>query len=152
MGSVKKYQLEKPHEIQEEENQLVHMEYVYQIGRSLQSAKYFDYSAQTTQKKILRLLCLQHRRMRLATLGACRRTLAQIIGSARGLDINSPLSAETHAQDLRFHRHASNTMIPTTLGGSTTTSSLIVVVILRQQLTYLYIIDYGRDYAVPDKS
>jgi hypothetical protein len=37
--------------------------------------------------------------------GARRRVLAQTIGNARGLDINSPLSAETHAQDLRFHRH-----------------------------------------------
>jgi hypothetical protein len=46
----------------------------------------------------------------------------------------------------------SNTMIPTTLGGSTTTSPPIVVVVLRQQLTYLYIVDYGHDYAAPDKS
>jgi hypothetical protein len=46
----------------------------------------------------------------------------------------------------------SNTAIPTTLGGSTTTLPPIVVVILRQQLTYPYIIDYGRDYATPDKS
>jgi hypothetical protein len=27
------------------------------------------------------------------------------IGNARGLDINSPRSAENHTQDLRFHRH-----------------------------------------------
>jgi hypothetical protein len=47
----------------------------------------------------------------------------------------------------------SNTTILTTLGGSTTTSPPIVVVILRQQLAYLYIIDYGRaDHAAPDKS
>jgi hypothetical protein len=47
----------------------------------------------------------------------------------------------------------SNTTIPTTLGGSTTTSPPIVVVILRQQLVYLYIIDYGRtDDGAPDKS
>jgi hypothetical protein len=37
--------------------------------------------------------------------GARRRALAQIIGNARRLDINSPWSAETHSQDLRFHRH-----------------------------------------------
>jgi hypothetical protein len=37
--------------------------------------------------------------------GARRRALAQTIGNARGLDINSPLSAETHAQDLRLRRH-----------------------------------------------
>jgi hypothetical protein len=37
--------------------------------------------------------------------GAQRRALAQTIGNARGLDINSPLSAETHPQDLRFRRH-----------------------------------------------
>jgi hypothetical protein len=37
----------------------------------------------------------------------------------------------------------SNAMIPTALGGSTTTSPPIVVVILRQQLAYLYIIDYA---------
>jgi hypothetical protein len=47
----------------------------------------------------------------------------------------------------------SNATIPTTLGGSTTTSPPIVVVILRQQLTYLYIIDYSRaDDGAPDKS
>jgi hypothetical protein len=47
----------------------------------------------------------------------------------------------------------SNTMIPTMLGGSTTASPPIVVVILRQQLAYLYIIDYGHaDHAASDKS
>jgi hypothetical protein len=37
----------------------------------------------------------------------------------------------------------SNAMIPTALGGLTITSPPIVVVILRQQLVYLYIIDYA---------
>jgi hypothetical protein len=37
--------------------------------------------------------------------GARRRALAQIIGNARGLDINSPRSAKNHPQDLRFRRH-----------------------------------------------
>jgi hypothetical protein len=37
--------------------------------------------------------------------GARRRALAQTIGNARGLDINSPLGAEAHTQDLRFCRH-----------------------------------------------
>jgi hypothetical protein len=37
--------------------------------------------------------------------GACRRVLAETIGNARGLDINSPLSAKTHTQDLQFRRH-----------------------------------------------
>jgi hypothetical protein len=47
----------------------------------------------------------------------------------------------------------SNTAIPTALGGSITASPPIVVVILRQQLTSLYIIDYGRaDDGAPDKS
>jgi hypothetical protein len=47
----------------------------------------------------------------------------------------------------------SKTVIPTALGGSTTTSPPIVVVILRQQLAYLYIIDYGHaDRGAPDKS
>jgi hypothetical protein len=47
----------------------------------------------------------------------------------------------------------SNAMIPTALGGSTTTSPPTVVVILRQQLAYLYIIDYGRaDRAASNKS
>jgi hypothetical protein len=52
---------------------------------------------------------LKHRRLRrqlrLATLGARRRALAQTIGNARGLDINSARSAENHPQDLRFRRH-----------------------------------------------
>jgi hypothetical protein len=47
----------------------------------------------------------------------------------------------------------SNATIPTALGGSTTTSPPIVVVILRQQLAYLYIVDYGRaGHTAPDKS
>jgi hypothetical protein len=40
--------------------------------------------------------------------GAYRRVRAQPaqpIGKARGLDINSPLSAENHPQDLQFRRH-----------------------------------------------
>jgi hypothetical protein len=37
--------------------------------------------------------------------GARHRALAQTIGNARGLDINSPRSAENHSQDLRFRRH-----------------------------------------------
>jgi hypothetical protein len=37
--------------------------------------------------------------------GAHHRELAQTIGNARGLDINSPWSTEAHTQDLRFHRH-----------------------------------------------
>jgi hypothetical protein len=41
----------------------------------------------------------------LSCLGARRRALAQTIGNARGLDINSPLSAETHIQDPRLHRY-----------------------------------------------
>jgi hypothetical protein len=71
-----------------------------------------------------------------------RCALAQTIGNARGLDINSPLSTKTHAQDLRFRRHTSNTAIPTTLGGSTTTSPPIAI--LRQQLDYVIV-----DYAAP---
>jgi hypothetical protein len=43
----------------------------------------------------------------------------------------------------------SNATIPTTLGGSTTALPPIVVVILRQQLDYVYIINYDR--AAPDK-
>jgi hypothetical protein len=41
----------------------------------------------------------------LSRSGARCRTLAQTIGNARGLDINSPLSAKTHLQDLQFRRH-----------------------------------------------
>jgi hypothetical protein len=37
--------------------------------------------------------------------GARHYALAQTIGNARGLDINSPRSAEAHTQDLRFRRH-----------------------------------------------
>jgi hypothetical protein len=37
--------------------------------------------------------------------GARRHALVQIIGNARGLDINSPLSAKAHTQGLRFRRH-----------------------------------------------
>jgi hypothetical protein len=37
--------------------------------------------------------------------GARHRALTQTIGNARGLDINSPRSAENYHQDLRFRRH-----------------------------------------------
>jgi hypothetical protein len=37
--------------------------------------------------------------------GARRRALAQTIGNTRGLNINSPLGAEAHTQDLRFRRY-----------------------------------------------
>jgi hypothetical protein len=77
--------------------------------------------------------------------GARCRALAQTIGNARGLDINSPRSTENHLKTYDFI-DISNAMIPTTLGGSTTASPPIVVVILRQQLAYLYIII---DYAAP---
>jgi hypothetical protein len=41
------------------------------------------------------------------------------LNTARGLGITSPLFAEAHAQDLRFHRHRQHTSaIPTMLGGS----------------------------------
>jgi hypothetical protein len=84
--------------------------------------------------------------------GPRHRELAQTIGNARGLDINSPRSAEITLKTCNFI-DISNATIPTTLGGSTTTSPPIVVVILRQQLAYLYIIDYGRaDDGAPDKS
>jgi Mrp family chromosome partitioning ATPase len=103
-----------------------------------------------TRRKIRRLLRLQHRRLRLATLGgSTSRTRA--FSNARGLDINSPLSAENHIKTCDFIG-ISNAVIPTTLRGSTTTSPLIVDTILRQQLDYI-IIDYGRaDHGAPDKS
>jgi hypothetical protein len=41
--------------------------------------------------------------------GARRRALAQTLGNDRGLDINSPLSAENHPQDLQFRRHSQAT-------------------------------------------
>jgi hypothetical protein len=70
--------------------------------------------------------------------GTRHRALAQNIGNARGLDINSPLSVETSYVNI------SNATIPTMLGGSTTTSPPIVIMILRQQLDYVIV-----DYAAP---
>jgi hypothetical protein len=85
------------------------MEYVYQIGRSLQSAKYFDYFARIIRRKYFDYFAFNivHYGVNygLPRSGACRCALAQIIGNARGLDINSPKSTENHSQDLRFHRH-----------------------------------------------
>jgi hypothetical protein len=96
--------------------------------------------------------------------GACRHALAQIIGNARGLDINSPLSAEVHTQDLRFRRHQQHGDPNSARGldnsfasdrdcDSTTTNRLRHH---RQQLAdlnYLYIINYGRaDQGALDKS
>jgi hypothetical protein len=103
----------------------------------------------TSSLNIIDYICVNYG---LPRSGACRRALAQTIGNARGLDINSPLSAENHLKTYDFV-DISNATIPTTLGGSTTTSPPIVVVILRQQLNYLYIIDYDRaDDGAHDKS
>jgi hypothetical protein len=62
--------------------------------------------------------------------GARHRALTQTIGNARGLDINSPRSAENHPQDLRFRRHQQRDD-PNSIRGSTTASTSIVVVVLR---------------------
>jgi hypothetical protein len=82
----------------------------------------------------------------LLRLGARRRELAQTIGNARGLDINSLGVWKITLKTCDFV-DISNTAISTALGGSTTASLPIVIVILRQQLDYVII-----DYAVPTKS
>jgi hypothetical protein len=74
-----------------------------------------------------------------------RRALAQTIGNARGLDINSPGVRKITLKTCDFV-DISKTIIPTALGGSTTTSPPIVVVILRQQLDYV-IVDYAASTA-----
>jgi hypothetical protein len=87
----------------------------------------------------------------LPRLGTRHRALAQTIGNTRGLDINSPRSAENHLKTCDFI-DISNATIPTTLGGSTTASPPIVDTILRQQLDNV-IVDYGRaDQGALDKS
>jgi hypothetical protein len=95
--------------------------------------------------------------------GAHRRALAQTIGNARGLDINSPRSAEAHTQDLRFRRHQQHNDPNSARGldnnfasdrgcDSTTSTRLPLHPRLRQQLDYV-IVDYSRaDHAAPDKS
>jgi hypothetical protein len=45
------------------------------------------------------------RQLWLITLGGSSPALAQTIGNAWGLDINSPRSAKIHPQDLQFCRH-----------------------------------------------
>jgi hypothetical protein len=60
--------------------------------------KYFDYFV----FNIVDYICVN---CGLIRLGVHRRALMQTIGNTRGLDINSPLSAEAHTQDLRFRRH-----------------------------------------------
>jgi hypothetical protein len=64
-------------------------------------------TARATRRKIFWLLRLQHcwlylRQLRLTTLGARRHALAQTIGNARGLDINSPLSVKNHLKTCDF--------------------------------------------------
>jgi hypothetical protein len=97
-------------------------------------------TAQTTRRKIFRLLRLQHRRLRHqlrpVTLGGSPpRTHANYQQRSGARHRLAPAISSTSAL-------ASNATIPTALGGSTTTLPPIVVVILRQQLAYLYIIDY----------
>jgi hypothetical protein len=90
----------------------------------------------------------------LSRSGAHHRVLAQTIGNARGLDINSPRSAENHLKTCDFI-DISNAMIPTTLGGSTTTSPPIVAAILRQQhamSTPVRCVYFDYIHAIPDKS
>jgi hypothetical protein len=60
--------------------------------------KYFDYFI----FNIVDYICVNYGFSR---SGAHRRTLAQTIANAQGLDINSPLRAEAHDQDPRLHRH-----------------------------------------------
>jgi hypothetical protein len=105
--------------------------------------KYFDYSARTTPRKIFRLLAEPIGQSGekdfdyfvfnivdygvncgLLRSGAHHRALAQTISNARGLDINSPRSAEITLKTCDFV-DISNAMIPTTLGGSTTTSLML---------------------------
>jgi hypothetical protein len=75
-------------------------------------------SERTTRRKKIRLHCTDNPQQKyfnyfvfnsvgcaLPRSGARQHALAQTIGNARGLDINSPLSAEAHTQDLRFHRY-----------------------------------------------
>jgi hypothetical protein len=75
----------------------------------------------------------------MGSISPCLGVRKLILKTCNFIDINNTL--------------ASNTTILTALGGSTTTSHPIMVVILRQQLAYLYIVDYGRAvHATPDKS
>jgi hypothetical protein len=66
---------------------------IIRTARTTRRTKYFDY------------LVFNIIDCGLPRSGACHRALAQTIGNARGLDINSPRSAENHSQGLRFHRH-----------------------------------------------
>jgi hypothetical protein len=59
--------------------------------------KYFDYF-------VFNIIDYVYVDYGLSRLGA-RRALVQTIGDARGLDINSLLSAEAHTQDLQFRRY-----------------------------------------------
>jgi hypothetical protein len=97
--------------------------------------KYFDYNdvspdSTDNPKKIFRLLRLQHRRPRLATLGGSpprTRALSAMLGGS------TSTRSGVRKIILKFcdFIDISNAMIPTALGGSTTTSPPIVIVILR---------------------
>jgi hypothetical protein len=63
--------------------------------------KYSDYAGRTIwRKKYFDYFVFKIVDCGLIRSGARRRTLAQTIGNARGLNINSPRSAEAHTQDL----------------------------------------------------
>jgi hypothetical protein len=72
-----------------------------QIARSTRR-KYFGYNP---EEKIFDYFVFKIVNYGLLRSAAPRRALAQTIGNARGLDINSPLSAENYLQDLQFRRH-----------------------------------------------
>jgi hypothetical protein len=133
---------------------------IYCAGDSLEQLgeKYFDYNGVSPD-------CSDNPEKN--TLTTSSSTASTTACHARGLDIahSRNLSATLGGSiSTRFRVRKitlktcdfvdiSNKAIPTTLMGSTTTSPPIVVVILRQQLAYLYIIDYDHaDDSAPDKS
>jgi hypothetical protein len=74
----------------------------------------------------------------------------------RGLDINSPLSTETHAHDLRLNRHQQHDNPNNARGLDNNFASELAAVLWQQPAVSTSIrcidLDRGVDHAAPDKS
>jgi hypothetical protein len=122
---------------------------VTRLRRQLKE-KYFDYSpdcadnSEKTTSTTSSSTSLIRRQLRLATLGGSSSPRTRANYRQRS-GARHQLAPECEKITLKIYDFIdiSNMVIPTALGGSTTTLPPIVIVILRQQLAYLYIINYA---------
>jgi hypothetical protein len=109
-----------------------------------------------SERKILRLLCFQHRQLRrqlrlIMLRGSLSRTRVNYRQRSGARHQLAPECRKSYSRPTILSTSAMRRS-QQTLGGSTTTSPPIVATILRQQLDYVYIVNHGADHVAPDKS